>query len=388
MARVSKLFLSFIALIMISACGTTSSSEPNFVHSSTEAPTTTNANTHSTDAHNRHDHLHVHYIDVGQADATLIELSDDDRNYNILIDAGDWNNHDVVTYLDKKDVTHLDILIGTHPHADHIGQMDQILSKFDVTEVWMSGDETTSQTFERVLDAIIESGVSYHEPRAGEVYDIGPLLLEVFNPEELTGDLHEGSISLRVTFGDISFLFTGDAEEQTEQAMINRGDSLKATVLQLGHHGSRTSTTSPFLEAVDPEVAIISAGIQNQYGHPHEEVINRVQRAEIDLFTTFDHGTIIISTDGQTYTIQTNATETSLANSVESKDPVSIIDCIDINDASVTALEEIIHIGPERAMQVVQLRPFETLSDLDQISGLGSARVADIKEENLACIGG
>lgn len=336
----------------------------------------------------------VHYINVGQADATLLEFYENEQSYYILIDAGNWNDSDVVTYLKEHEVTHLDIIIGTHPHADHIGQLDQLLAQFDVTEVWMSGDEANSQTFERVLESIIESGVDYHEPRANEVYEIGPLVIEIINPIKLTGDVHEGSISLRALFGDVSFLFTGDAEEQTEQAMIDRGHELDATVLQLGHHGSNTSTIPAFLQKVNPEVAVISAGKDNQYGHPHEEVVTRVQEANIDLFVTYVHGTIIVSTDGKTYSITTSETDYPfVANeqnrqSAASKEESPRLSCIDINRADLEELEAIVHIGSERAATILDLRPFETIDDLEKIKGIGPGRLADILEENIACIGG
>ncbi|MCL7749370.1 MBL fold metallo-hydrolase [Halalkalibacter alkaliphilus] len=388
MPRKILFILCFITVLLVTACGTQPSTEQSTVNT---APEVSSINNEEAQFNNE---LLVHYINVGQADATLLEFSDETESYYILIDAGNWNSGDVVSYLQKEEISHIDILIGTHPHADHIGQMDQILDLFDVTEVWMSGDETTSQTFERVLNAVIESGVDYHEPRAGEVYDIGPLAIEVINPDQLTGDIHEGSISLRATYGEVSFLFTGDAEEQTEQAMIDRGHQLDSTVLQLGHHGSSTSTTPAFLEAVNPEVAIISAGIDNQYGHPHDEVVSRVENAKIDLYTTFVHGTIIVSTDGKNYNVTTDETEQSVDSFSESTESLkdteiaSESNCIDINSASASELEDIIHIGTERASQLIDLRPFEDISDLARINGIGPARITEIKTENLACMGG
>ncbi|KHF38845.1 MBL fold metallo-hydrolase [Halalkalibacter okhensis] len=384
------LFLFFI--ILVTGCGTQQSTEQTLTSSDSETILRNHEEVKL--ANEEFNELIVHYINVGQADSTLLELTNDTQPFHILIDSGDWNSNDVVTYLQKERISHIDILIGTHPHADHIGQMDQILELFDVSEVWMSGDETTSQTFESVLDAIIESDVDYHEPRAGEVYDIGSLVIDVLNPDQLTGDIHEGSLSLLVTYGEVSFLFTGDAEHQTEQAIIDRGHHLNSTVLQLGHHGSETSTIPAFLAAVDPEIAIISAGKDNSYGHPHEEVVTRIEDAQIDLYATFIHGTIIISTDGQHYHVTTKSTEqskeipTENIDSPNESDITSESNCIDINFASASELAKITHIGTERASQLIELRPFETISDLAQINGIGPARIAEIKTENLACIGG
>lgn len=239
----------------------------------------------------------VHYIDVGQGDATLLQGPD----FTILIDAGRHDRSDVVPYLRSAGITSLDLIIGTHPHADHIGQMDRVIAAFPVKEAWLSGDSHTSKTFERVLDAILDSPADYHEPKAGELFQFGSLSLEVLNPGRLTGDLHEGSIAVRAVYGQVAFLFTGDAEEQTEQAMVQRGHAPTAQILQLGHHGSRTSSTALFLGAVRPAVAIYSAEADNSYGHPHAEVIDRLASLQIPVYGTDCHGTIKVRTDGSTY---------------------------------------------------------------------------------------
>jgi len=245
--------------------------------------------------------VRVYFLDVGQADATLFVGTD----FAVLIDAGDHRRNDVVPHLMSVGVTEIDLLIGTHPHADHIGQFPQVLESFPVGEVWMSGDLHTTLTFERAVDAILDSGTVYNEPRAREVFEFGTLLIEVINPYELTGDFHEGSISVRITYGEVSFVFTGDAETHTEQAMIDRGHDLEAQVLHLGHHGSRTSSGSAFLEAVSPDISIYSAGEGNRYGHPHEEVVQRVTAMGIALYGTDIHGTVVIVTDGVTYNVET-----------------------------------------------------------------------------------
>ncbi|GGK35699.1 hypothetical protein GCM10010965_30830 [Caldalkalibacillus thermarum] len=316
--------------------------------------------------------LYGHFIDVGQGDATLLQGPD----FTVLIDAGRHDRNDVVPYLQSVGVESIDLLVLTHPHADHIGQADKVLNTFEVTEVWMSGDEHTSLTFERVIDAIAESGANYNEPRAGEVYEIGSLTIEVVNPDELTGDFHEGSISLRAIYGDIKFLFTGDAEAQTEKAMIERGHDLKAHIFQAGHHGSSTSNTQEFLEAVQPEIIIYSAGKDNPYGHPHKEVVQRILDMGIALYGTDVHGTVIVETDGKTYEINTE-----VGGEIEIP-----VECIDINSASFEELQQIVHIGPERAQQIIELRPFYSLDDLLRVDGIGPSRLQDIKDQGLACV--
>jgi competence protein ComEC len=241
--------------------------------------------------------LTVHYMDVGQGDATLLQGPD----FTILVDAGRHDRTDVIAYLKRAGIRAFDLVIGTHPHADHIGQMATVIREFAVKEIWLSGDSHTSRTFERTLDAALNSKAAYHEPRAGEVFTIGLARIEVTNPHRLNGDFHAGSLAVRIVYGDIAFLFTGDAELPTEQAMIDRNHELKAHILQLGHHGSRTSSGVNFLRAVSPEIAVYSAGADNPYGHPHPEVIARLDSFEIPVYGTDKHGTIRIVTDGEDY---------------------------------------------------------------------------------------
>lgn len=251
------------------------------------------------------DGLKVHYIDVGQADATLFEFQHEGENFNLLIDTGNFNSSNALDYLLDLGVDHIDAVMITHPHADHVGQLDKILENISVDEVWMSGYTITSQTFERAMETALNSNATYHEPRAGEVYDIGPLAIEILNPAKIEGDIHENCLSMRLTYGDISFVFTGDAEGKTEREMINSGMNLKAHILQLGHHGSETSNTPEFLQAVKPEVGIYSASTNNQYGHPHQSVLDRLESLGIQVYGTNTHGTIIVNTDGKSYEIET-----------------------------------------------------------------------------------
>jgi competence protein ComEC len=254
----------------------------------------------------------------------------------------------------------------------------------------MSGNPHNTLTFERAIDAMEASDVGYHEPRAGETHTIGPVLIEVVNPAELTGDLHEGSVSVRITYGNIRFIFTGDAEAHTEQAMVDRGHDLESQVLQMGHHGSRTSTTAAFVGAVRPEIAIYSAGQGNQFGHPHPEPMGLLASLNILVYGTDVHGTIVVSTDGVSYQVltQREGTLPTVATPTPTPEPAGCrADQIDINTAPVTIAVEIIHISTARAEELVDLRPFTSVDDLTRISGIGPARVEDIKSQDLACVG-
>lgn len=166
-----------------------------------------------------HSTLKVHYLDVGQADATLLQLFDQDETINLLIDTGDWNTSDVVTYLHSQNIEDIDIIAVTHPHADHIGQLDKIIEDFSVTEVWMNGETATSQVFAKSLEAIEKHDVDYYEPEVGEIFDIGPLEITVLHPDALSANTNNNSLAMRLQYGEVSFLFTGDAEQQAENAI-------------------------------------------------------------------------------------------------------------------------------------------------------------------------
>jgi competence protein ComEC len=341
--------------------------------------------------------LVVYFLDVGQGDATLLAGYD----FTILIDAGRHDRSDVVPYLKAIGVESIDLLVGTHPHADHIGQFPAVLETFPVTEVWMSGDSHNTRTFERVIDAILAADTAYHEPRAGEVYQIGSARVEVVNPTRLTGNLHEGSLSLRIVFNSIAFLFTGDAEAPTEAAMVARNHNLSAQILQLGHHGSRTSSSLRFLQAVNPEIVIYSAGRDNPYGHPHPEVIQQLKGLDIAIYGTDVNGIIRVITDGLTYRVEitngqavweppTGRVQPAPEPAIEPMATAATTGCemdqVNVNTASREELVQIIHIGGHRAGQILQMRPFNSVDDLTRVNGIGPSRLQDIKNQGLVCV--
>ncbi|WP_078394021.1 MBL fold metallo-hydrolase [Shouchella patagoniensis] len=336
--------------------------------------------------------LRAHFIDVGQADATFVEYVEGNEEYRILIDTGDWNVTNVVDYLKAQEVTEIDLVVATHPHADHIGQLADVIEEFEVLEVWMSGDLAETQVFERALDAIAANDIDYHEPRSGERYEMGTVSIEVIHPTEVTGNLNNGSISIRLEYGDVSFLFTGDAEISAEEEMIAREHELASTILSVPHHGSDTSSSIAFLEAVVPEIAVYSAGKDNSYGHPHEEVLTNLEASGAIIYGTDRDGTVLVETDGVNYEVLTKTEQTitpdAKPNDERASEEIMPDRCIDINSAYASELEEIIEIGPERALELMELRPFVSIDDLKKLTGIGEARIGKIKEQGLACIGG
>ncbi len=223
----------------------------------------------------------------------------------MLIDTGRHDSDAIFNHLEEHGVETIDLLILTHPHSDHIGNADLIVQQYEPAEVWMDGNEATSQTFERLIDALLEADAEYVEPRAGEAYDYGSIQLDIIHPAELTGNLNNDSLSLIVTYGEVSFLFTGDAEERSEQTMTELGIDLQVDIYQVGHHGSSTSNSEIFLDAIQPQVAIYSAGENNSYGHPHVEVLERLEQRNIEVFGTEQHGTVTLVTDGEWFELST-----------------------------------------------------------------------------------
>lgn len=325
--------------------------------------------------------MKVHYIDVGQADATLLEFSDDEDAFTILIDTGDWNSTDVVTYLETQNIRDIDIIAITHPHADHIGQLDKIIETFNVTEVWMNGETANSLVFAKSLEAIEKHEADYYEPEVGEIFDIGPLQIEILHPKSLSSNTNNNSLVMRMQYEDVSFLFTGDAEQQAENEILASGADISAKILQLGHHGSKTSSTPDFLQAVNPEIAIYSAGEGNSYEHPDAEVVDLVNARDILLYGTDTHGTIIVETDGKNYHIMTNKQGTLPRDSTNEA-------CVNINTASAEDIQQITHIGAALATELIKLRPYDSIDELIDINGIGDARLKDIKEQGIACLGG
>ena len=326
----------------------------------------------------------------------------------------------------------------------------------EVAEVWWSGSTTTSRTFERAVAALEASDADYAEPRVGDTTEVGPLTIEMVNPPEGVdlSDIHDASLAMRVTFGEVRVLFTGDAEAATEQRMVaTSAELLDADIYQVGHHGSSTSTTGPFLDAVDPTVAIWSASVGNQYGHPHQEVVDRLDAAGVVTYGTAVNGTVTVTTDGTEVTVEPERGDsytftvdgsapgpapdpdepafTDIVGTTHERAIVAVADegiaggfpdntfrpgqavtrgqmatflnravdlppyepdgiddgdpqCVDINTATSDLLQLIVHIGPERAQAIIDGRPWASIDQLDQISGIGPARLDDIRRQGLA----
>ena len=241
--------------------------------------------------------LKVHFIDVEQGDSILIQ-SDDEV---MLIDAGTNAKADfVVDYIKKQGIRKIDYLVGTHPHEDHIGGLDSVIENFDIGTIYMPRVTHTTKTFRDVLNAVKEKGLKITSPSAGTTFDLADAKCKVISPNSKNySSLNDYSIVIKLSYGKNSFLFTGDGEALAENEIIEKGFDLAADVLKVGHHGSNTSNTEEFLKKVNPSYAVISLGEDNKYGHPHKEVMDRLEKREMTIYRTDKNGTIIAESDGE-----------------------------------------------------------------------------------------
>lgn len=236
----------------------------------------------------------VHFIDVGQADASLVICD----GKTMLIDGGNADDSNLIyTYLKKQGITHLDYIVATHAHEDHVGGLSGALSYATVGTVFSPVTSYSSKAFQNFVKNVEKQGKSLTVPYVGQTFSLGSASCRVL-AVNTTSDTNNSSIVLRIVYGDTSFLFTADAEREVEQVMIDRGEPLSATVLKVGHHGSSTSSSYAFLWNVMPQYAVISCGKGNSYGHPHDEPLSRLRDADVQLFRTDMQGDIICTSNG------------------------------------------------------------------------------------------
>lgn len=270
--------------------------------------------------------MQVHFIDVGQGDSILIESP---SGKTMLIDGGvKGAGQQIVSYLKELGINKLDIVVATHPDADHIGGLIPVLDNMTIEQFFDSGKVHTSQTFEEMLTRIDEKNIPYHVPKIGDDIELDKdVNVKVLNANDQATDNNDASIVLKMTYGNVSFLLTGDAGVALEKEMLQY--DVKATVLKAGHHGSNTSSSEEFIQAVKPEVTILSYGEDNKYGHPHAEIVDRLQAIGSKIYATADLGTITVSTDGVNYTVngkETSSVETG--NILSKEEPTPAIEIV------------------------------------------------------------
>ncbi len=368
----------------------------------------------------------VHFIDVGQGDAILVLTP----SRVMLVDAGPRDG-DAASYLRSLGVDGIDLVIATHPHADHIGGMPAIFDAFPVREIIDPGIPHTTITYTRYLEHIDSLEIPYTVGRAGMMRGLHDnAFAEIIHPAD-PGDelLNDVSVVVRLVLGKVTALLAGDIEARSEMELLDRfgwpqvgpnmetspgngrevypgtgrqfepsqgsgrqrkasqgsgrdltsedppeTSPLSSNILKVAHHGSSTSSHPAFIKAVGPETSIIMCGLYNPFGNPHRQTLATLEEAGSQVWRTDLHGHIVVRSDGTGYSVDITR--------LGQEEP----GMININEATLEELLKIIHIGPERAGQIIRLRPFESVDDLIRVDGIGPARLEDIKRQNIVVV--
>lgn len=249
---------------------------------------------------NSNDKMSIHYIDVNQGDATLIQVN----TKNILIDSGpESSKKNLLAYLNSINLDKLDYVVATHPHEDHIGNMQHIIKEYDILSFYAPKITSNTKTFEEMIDSIKSKDLKINIIKEGtSSIDLGPnTSITVFSPSKYEYDnLNNYSPIIKIEYKNTSFLFTGDAEEEVENTVLQNNFPISSDVLKVGHHGSSTSTSTSFLSAVNPSISIISVGEDNNYNHPNNETIKKLQQNKSIIYRTDIDGNIVLISNGST----------------------------------------------------------------------------------------
>lgn len=297
--------------------------------------------------------LELHFIDVGQADCTLIILP---TGETVLVDAGNREDKEyILNYLNNLGVKHIDAAIATHPHEDHIGAMQYVLANYEVDRLLMPDFDIDTTVYTNMLYAMEESEVD--EIRVTKPFNmkIGETTFEILAPVAQYNDANNNSIVFKMTYGEKTFLFTGDIEKEAERDILNAGVDVKADVLKVAHHGSNTSSTADFLAEVKPKLAIVHVGADNQYGCPSADILGRLSTTEI--LRTDSLGNIVVKCDGKNITTSFSGSGNKLATDIKTQLPVRdkntfLKESTDKGDKTVTtnATETITYIGNKNSL--------------------------------------
>ncbi len=246
--------------------------------------------------------LTVHFIDVGQGDSILLTCG----KQTMLVDAGsETAGDDVVDYLRAQGVTKIDYLVSTHPHRDHCGGLAEVVQNYPVKVAYSPVTESENEYFSAFSAAASKAKLDITVPAADDTFSIGDATVTVLGPRgdyESLDNVNNMSLVLRVEYGATAFLLTGDMEYDEEKSLLDAGCDLDCTVLKAGHHGSEDSTGFQLLYAAGPETCIISCGVNNDYGHPHEKLLSRLEDAGVQAYRTDESGTVVCVSDGSTVT--------------------------------------------------------------------------------------
>ena len=333
--------------------------------------------------------LEIHFVDVGQGDGVLIALPD---GRHVVYDAG-LDDGTMLRYLRESGVSALALVIASHAHADHIGGLSAVIDAFPPPFVLDNGVAHTTLTYERYLDAVERSGAAVLEPTA-RTLTLGDVRLHVLPPpRESAWGHNDNSVGIVIEYGQFRASLTGDAEPRLFAWWIDTvPEQLRDVhVHKASHHGSANGDTDEALSRLVPEVVVASVGTDNRYGHPDPSIVAMYLRHGATLYRTDHHGTVVIraAPDGS-FSVSTERVPApgTVANEAAHRSDAAVGGdaCIDLNTAPHEVLQSIVHIGPERASEIVRLRPLPSLYALLRVPGIGAARLRDIRDEGLACV--
>ena len=318
----------------------------------------------------------IHFIDVGQGDATLI-LCDGEA---MLIDAGGFaSGTSVQLYLKKQGVTKLKLVVGTHPDSDHIGGLDVILTKFDCETVLLTDIVSDNKAYQEVLDALAYKNYQITVPKWGDSYTLGSAVCNVIGPIDPDEEDRNSSIVCKVEYGNTSFLLSGDAEAEEERQIVETGADLRATVYHAGHHGSKTSSCDDWLKAISPEAVVISCGADNPYGHPHGETLAAFRQLGADVYRTDEQGTVVVTSDGERLSWSCDPSKTWLPGtvSVNASETVSSMEPEESKEDTIYTTE------PEESKEEAEAQVTYVLNkNTKKFHKPNCSSVTDIKQKN------
>lgn len=336
------------------------------------------------------ENLKLHFIDVGQGDSILIE---ERGGKKILVDGGDRADRiaaEIINYLKDRKIEKLDYIISTHPHADHIGGLVDIIDSFEVENVLDSGKIHSSKSYENYLIKIDQENINFETPRQGDNLKIGESELIFLHPDQYLEDynLNNSSLVFVLKSGGQKFLFTGDVEAEVERELLKENPELKVDLIKVPHHGSKTSSFKGWIKSLEPKSAIIQVG-ENHYGHPSPEIIEFYQNQRIQVFRNDLNGNIVVTADGENYTVKVDknveniktddkADPNTIENSKPNTTPKTAENLININSASAAILDQLWGIGPATAKKIINYRsnngPFKQIQDIKKVDGIDDGK--------------